>query len=100
METTAKRLDASELHNRLGTAEWCRRLDLLKPKRGPLIARADALQARLDRLGTLWWEWVAANEEWLPPPLREMRSEERAIEGEMARLEREMEEMWYAEMAP
>lgn len=96
--TAEDRMDLSELHERLGTAEWCRRLDALQPLRAPLFDRRDALQADRARIGKLWWEWIAECEDWLPPPLRQIREREREIEKELAGLQAELDRLWKSTM--
>lgn len=86
--------------DRLGVEEWCRRLELLEPKRAPLFAEREVLQARQMQLAHSWQEWVEANEALLPPPLREIRVEERRIDAEFQRIEAEMNGLWRETMDP
>lgn len=92
------KLDPTLIHQQLGTDEFCRRLKELEPKRAPLYAERELIYRRLQQVQTGWWEWIETCEDWLPPPLRELRIQERELLELLQQNDQELDAMTRATM--
>ena len=86
--------DPTELHRELGTDEWCRRLDMLKPMRQPLYDRRDQVHARLMQTDQAFWVWIETNEAQLPAQLQELRQHSRDLQREIQSIDKRCDQLW------
>jgi hypothetical protein len=91
--------DANSAHKRLGTDEFCRRLEELEPRRAPFFAYRDKLQGQLSDNYTRFSEWIEANELALPPELQDIRVEQRGLQQELDVIHAALASMWAETMS-